>query len=350
MRFLKGITPNEENMNHLNRVIVQDSFHERIASIRKLNLKVFDHPKIIRKSVYTDNISSRCKLLQIEEQLKYTLNPENGLAYSKNVLFGGYDESKAQFLALEGEAQLTTHVLTYISDQEIIPNCKICFYFYSKSSDLEKNNKFVKHTLDIPSTSNVDFLIDREIFLLNSSISNSILFIDGPLIGGNASSYNLKLDHLLNEKSIIPLFIIKNSESNLVVDNTQGLTGKYHSDLHWSYSLLKPGERTAFFRYVDQVNPNNSKIFCYIKPFDHVTTQRIEFSLTTYEKYQSELCCILDLAYYLFLDHGSKTNPQIKPVIFSESYAREILKLINFETLLRNSSLIPIMNETRFGG
>ena len=350
MRFVTNLRIDEEKAKKLNRVIVQDAFHEKIEAIRKINLNFIQPPTILSQD-YPINISSSQALLsQLETSLVFDCDPKLGMDYSRHVLFGGYDESKAQFLALEGEAQLTTHVVTQIFEDEIIPCCKVSFHFYSQSELLTKKSDYVKYSKDIAKDSNLDYVLDRNEVILESTLEDSILFIDGPLIGGNISSYNLRLVDELHEKNILPIFIIKNSESNLVVDNLPECKGKFNSDLHWAYKVLVPGQRTAMFKYTDKDNPKNTKIFCYIKPFNKVTTQRIEFSLPTYRLYSTEISNIFNLIYYLILDHGSETNPQVRPIVFSENYAREVLKLINFERLLMNSSLVPIMNETRFGG
>ena len=57
------------------------------------------------------------------------------------------------------------------------------------------------------------------------------------------------------------MLFVKNSESNMVVDNIEGVHGKFNSDLH--YNVLKNGQRICFFKYVDRKNDRNTKIFCY---------------------------------------------------------------------------------------
>lgn len=350
MRFVSNLQVNKEKIGELNRVIVQDQFYEKLDAIRKINLNFRQPPSITEQANPPDYLSSHASLSQIDPDLFYDCDPKNGMEYANKTLFSGYDESKAQFLALEGEAQLTTHVITQIFSEDIIPSCRVSFYFYSKSKQLQEQSKYVKYSQDISSDSTLDYISDRNEMISSSVLGDSVLFIDGPLIGGNISSYNLKLVNSLHEKNILPVFIVKNSDSNLVTDYSPNFEGKYNSDLHWAYNILKQGQRSALFRYTDQVNPLNSKVFCYIKPFNRVTTQRIEFSVPTYATYKSEVTWIFDLVYYLILDHGSETNPQIRPIAMSENYARDILKLINFERLLMSSSLVPIMNETRFGG
>ena len=157
--------------------------------------------------------------------------------------------------------------------------------------------------------------------------------------------------HAINKflsKDIMPIFFVKNSSSNLVTDNISGLCGKYNSDMHWAYKFLKKGQRTNFFKYVDKHNPDNAKIFCYLKAFN-LSPQRVEFHINTFLKYQDEMDAIMDLVYYLLLVQGDLKNPQIRPIAIAEKFARETLHLIDINKLTYGSGLIPTMNQDRFG-
>jgi hypothetical protein len=154
----------------------------------------------------------------------------------------------------------------------------------------------------------------------------------------------------LHNKNVFPVFFVKNSDSNLVVDNLSSIKNRFNSDLHWSYNFLKPGERTNFFRYTDKVNPKNTKLFCYIKPFDHISPQRIEIHPDTYSRYIDYIEEIFDLIYYLMLVQGDKSNPQIRPIAIAEKYAREMIKTVNIRPLLKNTSLVSTIDQERFGG
>ena len=87
--------------------------------------------------------------------------------------------------------------------------------------------------------------------------------------------------------SIIPIFITKNSNANLVTDNLKGWQGKYNSDMHWCYDFLNEKERTNFFIYRYQKSNRNEKAFCYMKFFKDSSPQRIEVDLNTYKKYKA---------------------------------------------------------------
>jgi hypothetical protein len=108
------------------------------------------------------------------------------------------------------------------------------------------------------------------------------------------------------------------------------LKNKYNSDLHWSYNSLQPGERSNLFRYTDKVNPKNTKLFCYIKPFDRPSPQRIEIHPETFELIDE----LFDLIFYLILVQGDKSNPQIRLIAIAEKYAREMIKTANIRSLL----------------
>ncbi len=145
------------------------------------------------------------------------------------------------------------------------------------------------------------------------------------------------------------MFFVKNSSSNLVTDNVSELKNRFNSDLHWSYHYLNPGQRTNYFVYRDRVNPHNAKVFSYLKAYP-LSPQRIEFHVDTYNKYESIIDNLMDLAYYFILLQGNDKNPQIRPIALAERYARETLNFVNIYTLLREVGITPTMNQTRFGG
>jgi hypothetical protein len=230
-----------------------------------------------------------------------------------------------------------------------MPISYLSFYFYTRSKEITKNSSYIKYSLDHSADSNKDYAIDRSKFLYDYCIENSILFIDGPLIGGQMTSYTIESIERLQERSIIPLFIVKNSDSNLITDNILELRSKYNSDMHWSYRQLKVGQRTNLVMYVDEYNPKNAKIFCYMKAFN-LSPQRIEFHINTFKDYENQMNDFMDMIYYLFLVHGDKKNPQIRPIVIAEKYARCVLRMADTYSLIKASGLIPTMNQERFGG
>ena len=157
----------------------------------------------------------------------------------------------------------------------------------------------------------------------------------------------IDMNKQLSSKNIVPICFVKNSSSNMVTDNISHLKGKYNSDMHWAYSFLKAGERTSLFKYTDGINPNLTKIFCYIKAFD-LSPQRIELDLTTYSKYSHNVEHFFNLSYYLLLSQGDLKNPQIRSIAIAEKYARATLKLINLEQMMKELGINPTMNQERF--
>ncbi|NMB80427.1 MAG: hypothetical protein GYA14_01255 [Ignavibacteria bacterium] len=348
-RVITNIQFESENLQRLNEVVLQDNFQTRVSEVRKTNITITQKPTSFE--VNFPNISAGDHLIEpIEEIGGRELDPAAGEEFSKKVAFAGYDESKYRFLALEGEAHITSHTLTYHLHNSFIPISKITFYFYTKSQNIERNSKYIKLTEDVTSESNFDYVIDRNQLIEEYSLENSILFIDGPIIGGNITSYTLQLVESLHSKNILPIFFVKNSDSDLVINSNPLFKNEYNSDLHWAYSLLKKGQRSSLFKYSDSYNKNNSKIFYYFKPFSYTTPQRIEFHPETYVLYKEYFPKIFDLIYYLLLVHGDKSNPQIRPIAVSEKYSREIIRMVNIDLLLKNSSLIQTMDQSRFGG
>jgi hypothetical protein len=213
---------------------------------------------------------------------------------------------------------------------------------------LTKQSEYIRYSDKPEETSTRDYTTDRSTFLLKNVPDNSILFIDGPLIGGQVSHYTTSMNELLLKRDIIPIFLVKNSTSNLVSDNFAAVRGKFNSDMHWAYKLLKPGERTCFFKYVDRHNERNGKIFCYLKTFD-VSPQRVEFHVDTYEKHWGTMAQLMNLVHYLMLVQGDPQNPQLRTVAIAERYARAIIRLIDIWRLMHKFGITPTINTGRFG-
>jgi len=345
--FNNQISP--ENLEKLNKYIVQDGFHNRLEDIGSLNLSVMKNPRLGGINIFDEQTSTGSNIDVIDEISKYKLKPENGLSFSSKLIVTGYDESKLQFDALEGTANITSHSLLTIAEDKYYPISLISIYFYTRSKELAQSSDSIKYSENPNEDSNRDYAIDRSQFILDHAIENSILFIDGPLLGGNLSSYTLSLVSKLHDKNVIPIFIVKNSESNLITNNFQEIKQKYNSDLHWAHQYLGLGERTNFFHYIDQVNSNNTKVFSYIKPFSYISPQRVELHPDTYSMYEEYIGDFLDLIYYFILVQGDTNNPQLRPISIAEKYAREIINTINTRIIFRHTSLVPTMNQKRFG-
>lgn len=337
------------NFQSFNKLVLHPSFTATINEIRKANVTITQSTKFDKFNFEKETFPPNGKIKLIEEMGSIDLRAKYGEELAKKYIFSGYDESKQKYISLEGSAYFTAHSLVISGKKEYIPVNYLSFYFYTRSNKISDNSPSIKFSEDHTADSNRDYVLDRTDFLNTWSIENSILFIDGPLIGGNMSSYTIESIEKLHKKEVIPIFFVKNSDSNLVTDNIKELKNKYNSDMHWSYRQLKVGQRTNFVMYKDEHNPKNAKIFCYFKGFN-LSPQRIEFHVDTYNKYGKIIEEVMNLVYYLLLVHGDKKNPQIRPIAIAEKFARDVLRMTDPYNLMKSSGLVPTMNQERFGG
>ncbi len=331
-----------------NKLIIHPNFYKVISDLNKRNVimpyQPLDDSYDFNQNVFPPNgkLSSTLKSIK-----KYKLNMHNGEKFDDEELaILAYDESVMKYLALEGTAYFVSHSLVLLRN-EYIPINYITFSFYTKSSEIASKSEVIKNTKNIEIENKKDYIQDRINFLLEHTPKNSILFIDGPLIGGDYYTYMIQSIKKFLEKNIITIFFVKNSSSNLVTDNIEELKNKYNSDLHWSHSFLKNGEYTNFFKYHDLVNPKNAKMFCYLKAGEF-SPLRVEVNLETYSKYKKLIFKILDFIYYMILVQGDKKNPQMRLIAIAEKYAREFIKMIPLEKILNSSLINPTMNQARF--
>ncbi|AGB04594.1 NurA domain-containing protein [Aciduliprofundum sp. MAR08-339] len=334
----------------LKRVTLHPKFKNTISNIS--NLKIIEVEHNIGFGKY-DVISNQImKFYPLEEvNVGYELDAKKGMeCIGKYPLIAAYDESINKFTALEGIAYLFSHTLVYMYEGEYLPSSLIALYFFTKAKKYKSMfNSGVVVTEDIPYASKEVYVRDKVDFLKENLYSNTLLFIDGPLIGGDWYVYVINaIYEFFTPKNIIPVFIVKNSQSSIIVDNIPQLKGRYNSDMHWVYSELRKGMRTAFFKYEDPNNPRNARIFCYIKAFD-TSPLRVEFHPLTFEKYKNTIQDILDMIYYFLLVQGDVKNPQIRPIAIAEKYARETLHLFNLDEIIKSSRLTPTVNQERFG-
>ncbi|MBC8213116.1 MAG: hypothetical protein H8E71_00525 [Candidatus Marinimicrobia bacterium] len=333
----------------LNKLILHPEFYNTIEELRKVNVNSSKEPIQMDFDFSFDTFPPNGKLKLLTKK-KQKLDFKNGeiLFQSNKLLIGGYDESTWDFMSLEGSAFITSHSYVLVGKNDYIPINYLTNYFYTRSELISNNNnRLLIFTDDPKSDAKSQYATDRSNFLEKYTPENSILFVDGPMIGGQMNHITREMVECLNLKNISPIFFVKNSTSNLVTDNVPAFKGKYNSDMHWSSKELAEGEITNFFIYEDQINNKNSKIFFYFKPFIDTSPQRIELHLETYNFIKSKIMDILDLIYFLILVNGDKKNPQIRPIAIAEKYARETLKIIDYRKLLKTVGLIPTMNQER---
>lgn len=337
-----------ENSKNFSKLLVHPNFNKTISAVNKLDLTL-QQVKQTELDFNPYPFPPNGKLVNLEEFKSYTLDPKKGESTLKDGLtIYAYDESINKFSSLEGSAFLTSHSLILL-DTDYLPTCYVTFYFYTKSKEFVKKSHFIKYSEEPEVTSKEDYVLDRSDFIVSNVSDNSIILIDGPLIGGNVASYTVNLNDKLLEKNVFPIFFVKNSSSNLVTDNMPQTKGKYNSDLHWSFKTLNQGERTCFFRYRDEHSKNEkSKVFCYIKAFD-VCPQRIEFHTRTFEKFKNRIGDIMNVMYYLMLVQGSPRNPQVRPIAIAEKFARETIHLFPLKNIMKETGITSTMNQERFG-
>lgn len=336
-------------LQSFSKLLLHPSFEKTVMDINKLKITLPTFPSSVDLDFNFYSFPDNPELVtNIEEINRYTLNPKLGEKFlNSNHTICAYDESIQKSKALEGSAYLTSHSLVIHDKDDYISSNFLTFYFYTKSVDLHKKSDFVRLSENTEADFKADYAKDRSNFLIENTPQSSILFIDGPIIGGQISSYTIQTNNKLLNQGVIPIYFVKNSDSNLVVDNIKELKHKYNSDLHWAYSFLKNGQRTNFFKYTDKYNKKNAKIFCYIKPFN-VSPQRVELHVDTFKKFENTIPELMNLIYYLLLVQGNLKNPQVRSIAIAEAYARSTLQLFDLTKIMKDLGITPTINEERF--
>ncbi len=278
---------------------------------------------------------------------EYDIVPvSDGLSEDWNIY--AYDESVQNYRALEGDLMFCSSALVKVEDHFSF-NLSVFPYFLTTILKFkEDGDDAIRYTQNFGEERNLILVHAKRDSILQGTEPQSIVLIDGPLIGGNASTYIIEMDDQLRERDCIPLYFVKNSDSRMVVDNDSGLRGAFNSDLHWAVHQVKSGHRSAFFRYEDQLNPRNSKVFTYLKALPGLP-QRLEMHSRTYQKYKDLLPKVLGLVAYFYLAQGDYHNPQVRPIAIAEKYAREGLKMLNIPVRLLELGFHPTVNQVRFG-
>ncbi len=332
-------------------LIVDKSCDTVIRDLKKLNIKLPGASFFSGGEIDFD-IGSDYDLVLLEDEDKYRLSAKEGMEAIKdgNHSICAYDESIAIYAALEGKAVMVSHALVYLRPDEYLPITYLTLSFYTRSDNIINLAKeSAKKTENPDRQAAIDRAVDKMQLIKNYCIDNTVLFIDGALIAGDAYTSVMAEIKKLSDRNIFPVFFVKNSASNLISDYMPDYCSGFNSDMHWANTILNTGERTRFFKYTDSHNSSNSKVFCYVKHMDGSSPVRIEFPTLAYEKHLSSIKAILDMIYYLLLVQGNKQNPQIRPIAVAEKYAREVLKLYDINREVRSAGLTPTMNEERWG-
>ncbi len=268
---------------------------------------------------------------------------------------GAYDESVARFSALEGSAYLYSHSFVYLlnsgDDQQYFPIIKLSFRFFTRLQLDNFPKDVVVVTDDVRYRAKEVYVEEKVSFIRDLLVPNSLVIVDGPLIGGDWYVRMIKAiyEDFLPMKTI-PIFVVKNSQSDIVIRHYEKAVGRYNSDMHWAFETLNAGERSPIFLYTDINNPRNSRVFAYIKVFKRNPPIRVETHPVIYEKLmEKHFDAILEVVYYLSLVEGNGKNPQPRLVSIAEKYARSALSLVDMERVGRRVGLHPTVNQSRFG-
>lgn len=259
-----------------------------------------------------------------------------------------YDESLQSYRALEGDLLFCSSATIKIEDRytfnlSVLPYFLTCIRKFknSPSDDIRFAENVTKERNLIMIKTKIDSIV-------NSVEPHSIILIDGPLIGGNASHYLRGMDDDLRKRDCIPLYFVKNSDSRLVIKANSALAKHFNSDFHWAGCRLGAGRRSAFFRYTDQKNTQNTKVFTYLKAL-YGFPERVEMHTSTYNKYKTLMPDLMSLIAYFYVLQGDRSNPQVRPIAIAEKYAREGIRLLNIPALLGKLGFRPTINQVRFG-
>ena len=334
-------------MDETRRLIIHPDFEETLRELSdKVNIPQYGQDQDSSNLQFPSEIG---KLTELEKISAYKVDPKSGSKHLSKYIFAAYDESWFKYSALEGTAFFTTHAVVISGKTDYLPTVLATFNFYTRASSLAPSSKYIKHVDDIDVEFKRDLMRDKVGVLLDTVPDGFVLFVDGPLISGDLYTIMLDANKRFLEKNIIPIFFTKNSQSNIVTENIDSLKGKYNSDMHWLNEFLRPGNRSSFFRFVDQHNSKNTKAFCYMKAFES-SPQRIEMHTDTYKKHITQMPELIDLIAYLMFVQGDKKNPQLRPIAIAEKYARATKSALNIKKYLKDANITATVNETRFGG
>lgn len=276
----------------------------------------------------------------------YPIDPSNiKLQEDRNIY--AYDESLQEFSSLEGVLSFYSFCVIKIEDKYRY-NLEVAPYFVTQIKKYQKGGIEGLVYAESSSEAKNRLMLEGKIKIILGNVEeNSIFLIDGPVIGGNASTYMVNMDKQLRAQNCVPVYFVKNSDSRLIVDNLN-LSNNFNSDFHWATKKLAPGERSALFVYRDKHNKEFTKVFTYIKALKGFP-ERIEMHTSSYEKYKDIFPSLIDLIGYYYLAQGDYKNPQVRPIAIAEKYARASLKSLNIPLLLRTLNFSPTVNQVRFG-
>lgn len=332
------------------RVVFSDNYKSTIQSIKSISSTQqtnVDIKKAYKEESNFTNSGAEIGIMQ-DFKNKNKIKPLDLLADGELSIISAYDESILEINSLEGKVRCIAHSCVIQDMKEYNPSGYITLKFFTKSTLISKKSSQYSDiiiTNDLANEMLGHYILERSDFLSEAAPSNSYILIDGALFSGAATNGNFQLIDKLIEKSTLPIFFVKNSESTIITENFD-FAKKYNNDLHWANSELNELERSPVF-YYKSTGDRRGKAMCYIKIFANRSPIRIEFPLTEFENgYYSD--DIFDYLAYQYLANGSISNIQPRIIQIAEMYAREMLKSTNIYREIENLGLTKIMNEIRF--
>ncbi len=339
------------NESSFSKFIIDPRFNQVLEDLSRENIHTGKTALLdFEYSDVTDGYSGDSNVYFLEGE-KISLDPELGSEHLQQSTICAYDESLLRIPALEGNGYFISHSLILVGKESYIPLTYLTFDFYTKSKTIANGNNSLTFTKDPPELASKNkYIQDRKMILNRYTPDNSILLVDGPLIGSQMTEHNLQLNEALLKRNIMPIFFVKNSDSSLIVNSDPLLKDKYNSDFEWAYKTLKKGDMTRFAKYIDGTDSTKrrNKVFSYLKTFD-APPVRVEMHDTVYARIHDKLDKVMSMLYYLLLAQGDLRNPQVRPIAIAEKYAREALKVIDYESIIKRTGIKPTMNFTRFG-
>ena len=252
----------------LNQIIIPEDFEKTLKQLNQLK------PRDLRDTTFSpshfESLNQNGKLALLDDTVKkYDMDLRSGEQMAQSSVICAYDESIRKYQCLQGSVYYSSHsaVVMVPEDPRYLPVTKLSLGFYTRSKAI--SDKFSRLNLsdNFESEFSKKMVTEKIEFLNNPDLvpNNSILLIDGPLIAGDWYVLMIRAVKKFLDRGVIPLFFVKNSDSSVVTENLDEFKGLYNSDLHWCHEFLEPGQRTSFFKYTDEHNPDNTKIFCYFK-------------------------------------------------------------------------------------
>ena len=330
-------------------LIVNPNWDKTIRELKNKKVLFISEPVHGKANIrMPDDDGKKIQILE-KDSISHKLNANNGKDITLSYQIEAYDESYQKYDALSGAAYFTCHTLVRLATDDYVSMCELTANYITKSEEVVNNSEIFSLASADSTTGakfNENYSEERKNFLKSNVSENTILIIDGPLIGKQLSSRTIRLVKDLKERNIATFFVTKNSDSMLL--SNEIAPKKYHSDLDWASKNLLPGHRSSFIKYKD-LNGGHTEIFCYLKTYAYASPLRISFYPSIYNGNKDLVKEVMDMLYFLVLDDGNQYNPQVRLIRIAELFARDIVKIANPDRQIRMSGLIPTVDQSRFG-